>query len=306
MVKAILEKMGYKPENQGSSNWLRMNALYRNSNTLSLAVNKETGWYTDFVTGQNGPLFKLVMLTLGVSEEDARNFLFGTFKGEVEKEQKDDNEIEQTNYFCDKFLEDLLPSYGFYLNRGISRETLIEFQSGVKTYGKLNNRFVFPIFDTNKKIIGVAGRDLFPESERPKWKILGVKNKFVDPHHLTLPFIEESQQVVLVESIGDALSLYENGVKNVLVVFGLSVSKSIILILIRCNIQEVVLALNNDKDNEENRGLIAAEKNKEKLSKFFKKDNIRICPPLKKDFGEMSPDEISKWAIENKIKQNKI
>lgn len=306
IVKSILEKMGYKPEVQGGSPWMRMKALYRNSNSLSLAVNKETGWYTDFVTNQTGPLFKLAMLTLNISEEEARNFLYGSYKKDTEVKPQEVEKVDQPNYFSDKFLDDLLPSYGFYLNKGISKSVLEEFQSGVKTYGKLNNRFVFPIFDHQKKIVGVAGRDLLPKSERPKWKLLGVKNKFVYPQHLSLQHIERESQVVLVESIGDALAMYENGIRNVLVVFGLSVSKSILLFLIRCNVQDIVLAFNNDSDSEDNRGLAASKNNKEKLCKFFKSENIRVCPPSKKDFGEMSPAEINSWALNNSVNQIKI
>ena len=36
------------------------------------------------------------------------------------------------------------------------------------------------------------------------------------------------KEVILVESIGDAMALYEQGIKNVLVMFGLSVNSHII------------------------------------------------------------------------------
>ena len=39
---------------------------------------------------------------------------------------------------------------------------------------------------------------------------------------------ETKKEVILVESIGDAMALYEQGIKNVLVMFGLSVNSHII------------------------------------------------------------------------------
>lgn len=301
MVKAILERLGYKPESAGSTEWLRMRALYRNSNSSSLAVNTKTGWYNDFVTGQQGPLFKLVMLTLDVSEEEARKFLYGNYidhAQDYELERKEEK-LKQEKFFSKDFLDDLLPSYGFYNNKGISSDTIKTFDGGVKTYGKLNNRFVFPVYDFNKKIIGISGRELFVQSERPKWKILGRKNNFIYPHHLTGDNIGITGEVILVESIGDGLALYEAGIKNFLVLFGLSISKSVILYLIRQNVQKIVIATNNDFQGEDNRGQVAAKGIEKQLLKFFRPESILISLPFKKDFGDMSSKEIQEWSAAN-------
>lgn len=301
MIKDILEDLGYKPQVSGSQ-WLRMNAVYRNGNSLSLVVNQETGWFEDFVTGHNGPLFKLVMMTLGIGEQEAKKYLTGSYYSLQEVKEKTVEKIDQQKFFPSDYCNDLLPSYSFYKNRGISEATLKEFDSGVKTYGKMNNRFVFPIYDSNKKIIGIAGRELFQNSERSKWKIMGRKVKFLYPHHLTQNFIEKSREVILVESIGDGLALYENGIKNFLITFGLTISKELILYLIRLNIDKVIIATNNDVKSSENRGLLAADNIKLKLLKYFRDDQIIIKLPTKKDFGEMNAQDITNWA--NKNEQN--
>jgi DNA primase len=187
-----------------------------------------------------------------------------------------------------------MPWYTFYKNRGISEQTIKDFGGGVKTYGKLNNRFVFPIYQ-GEKIVGLAGRDLYTNSQRPKWKILGRKANFVYPYKLTLSDIESSRCVILVESIGDALSLYEAGIKNFLVLFGLSVSKPVTLTLIKSNVDKIIIATNNDMDLETNRGMKAALGIKYKLSKFFSPDSIFVKLPYKKDFGDMKKQEIIDW-----------
>lgn len=299
MIKDILERMGYKPDGNGSE-WLRMKALYRKSDSPSLAVHSKTGWYEDFVTGQSGPFVRLVMMTLDIGEQEAKSYLHGSFLGktpiEVEVEAPKNCGVKIEKYFDEDSIANLLPSYGFYQKRGISVDVLKTFDSGVRTYGKLNNRFVFPIYDFNKKIIGLAGRELFENSERAKWKILGRKKDFIYPHHLTGEEIGKTNSVVLVESIGDGLALYEAGIRNFLVTFGTAISKQIILYLIRQSVEKIVISMNNDIQSEENHGLIAAEKIKQNLEKFFSSNCIIIKLPFKKDFGDMNSQEIREWS----------
>lgn len=295
MIVELLKKMGYMPEKSGSD-YLRMKAIYRNSASSSLSVNTKSGWFTDFVTGQSGPLVKLAMITLNINEKDAKNFLRDEYfdSSANAREEEEETKIVQDKFFDSDFVKDLMPWYTFYKNRGISEQTVKDFGGGVKTYGKLNNRFVFPIYQ-GEKIIGLAGRDLYTNSQRPKWKILGRKANFVYPYKLSHSDIESSRCVILVESIGDALSLYEAGIKNFLVLFGLSVSKPVILTLIKSNVDKIIIATNNDIDSETNRGMEAALGIKYKLSKFFSSDSIFVKLPYKKDFGDMEKQEIIEW-----------
>lgn len=298
-VKDVLESIGYKV--QPFNNYWRMSALYRKSNSLSLSVHKETGWFQDFVTGQNGPLQNLVALTLGIGKEEALKKLKVWGEGFSIKNSEKET-LKQEESFDKSFIDDLLPSYAFYRNRGISESTLKRFGGGVKTSGKLNNRFVFPIYDENSQLVGIAGRDLFEKSERPKWKIIGRGTNFIYPFHITGQEIEKTGQVVLVESIGDGLALYEAGIKNFLVLFGTNISKKVILYLIRQNVQSIIIATNNDEKAVKNWGMDAASKIHKTLLKYFDGSKIEIRLPLKNDFGEMSKEEIRLWAGEKSAK----
>ena len=62
--------------------------------------------------------------------------------------------------------------------------------------------------------------------------------------------IRESKKVILVESIGDLLSLWEADVKNVIVTFGLDVSVPIINYLLKIDIDEICISFNNDEGNK--------------------------------------------------------
>jgi len=293
MIVELLKKMGYAPERSGPD-YLRMKAIYRNSASSSLSVNTKSGWFTDFVTGQSGPLIKLAMITLNINEKDAKSFLRNEYFDNTVEAEDQESKIVQEKFFNSDFLSDLLPSFNFYNKRGISNETLKDFKGGVKTYGKLNNRFVFPIFEGNK-IIGLAGRDLYSNSQRPKWKILGRKSNFVYPPDLASPEIQRTKTVILVESIGDALALYENGIKNFIVIFGLTVSKNVILFLMKSNLEKIIISTNNDADSDYNRGMEAALNIKSKLSKFFNSDTLKVKLPTRKDFGDMTKAEILEW-----------
>ena len=78
----------------------------------------------------------------------------------------------------------------------------------------------------------MSGRKLEIESKRPKWIHYGQKSKWIYPSFVNEKYIKQSGEVILVESIGDMLSLWEAGVKNTIVLFGVNLSKTILFYLI--------------------------------------------------------------------------
>ena len=76
-------------------------------------------------------------------------------------------------------------------------------------------RIVFPIYNENNQIHGFAGRDVSPSSkaDRPKWKHVGKKTKWIYPYFINTKIfndsVKERGSVILVESIGDMLALFE-------------------------------------------------------------------------------------------------
>jgi hypothetical protein len=127
--------------------------------------------------------------------------------------------------------------------------------------------------------------------------------------HLAHKNIEESGEVILVESIGDCMALYEAGFKNVLMLAGLDISSKVMSYLNSFNLDKIIVSMNNDKHKETNSGGIATIKTVAKLSQIYDLDQICINPPLANDFGDMlesNPSNIdifSKWN-ERKCKWN--
>jgi len=106
--------------------------------------------------------------------------------------------------------------------------------------------------------------------------------------------LKETKEIFLVESIGDCLALWDAKINNVIVTFGLEVSVAILNLLLKIDPNKIYISFNNDiKKNEA--GNKAAEKAKNKLLRYFDSKQIDIKLPTKKDFGEMSVQEIEQW-----------
>ena len=53
-----------------------------------------------------------------------------------------------------------------------------------------------------------------------------------------------------MESIGDALNCFDNGIKNIGVTFGLDISKALLGYLLSLDADRIVLSTNNDNNKE--------------------------------------------------------
>ena len=190
-----------------------------------------------------------------------------------------------------------MPEYKYWNNRGVSSATLKRFESGVMRSGKMQDRYVFPIFDGQNSIVGMAGRSL-DEAKKPKWKLEGEKRLWAYPLKLNLSILKKEKKVILVESIGDMLALWEAGVKNTIVTFGLKVTSKIKQILISLSPESVHIAFNNDGNAA---GNAAATKAHTELLKHFDTHQISVALPSKNDFGCMSRDDILLWKSQHNL-----
>jgi hypothetical protein len=301
-IQDALIALGYKLSDRGA--YWQTSAVFRNGNNhTALQIYKNTGVWKDYVEDTPfSPFKRLVEATLGTND-----------KAEVNKYIKDDNagllyakktgkppKIEMEEVYDEAMLDRLLPHYKFYNNKGISTKTLLELKGGLATAGQLNQRFVFPIFNSFNQVHGFSGRDMAnkPNSNRPKWKHIGKKKNWIYPLYSsssTAEAIDSTKTVILVESIGDVLSLKENNFHNCLSAFGLDLSSKLICALVSMSLTSVVIAFNNDKDKDENRGQLGAVKSYLKLLGVFEPAAIKICLPEKNDFGDMDKDDYVRW-----------
>ena len=292
-VYQILIDLGYKLKDCGKE--YRARPLYRDSdNDTVLKIYKDTGHWFDFKENISGDFSSLVGMTLKLEDPSKakewlkdKNFTFHQPK-EVSKPL-----LKSTKKFDLDLLSNLENNHSYWNKRNINNETLSQFKGGVGKAGKMKNRYVFPIFDIKNNIIGFSGRDITNLS-KIKWKHLGEKNDFVYPLFLNSQDIETQKEVILIESIGDMLSLYQAGIKNVLVTFGTSLSLGILNYLLKIDVKKIYISLNNDS-NKNNAGNIGAEKTHSRLKRYFDDKQLKISLPTKKDFGEMNKEEILQW-----------
>lgn len=292
-VYDILSELGYKLKDYGKE--YRTKPLYRDSdNDTVLKIYKDTGHWFDFKENISGDFNSLVSMTLKMeTPEQAKAWLKNKNFNFIQKDSTKKPLIKATKTFDDLAIEDLDKDHSYWINRGIKLDVLELFRGGIIKKGKMKDRYVFPIFNSRNQIIGFSGRDI-TNKNKIKWKHIGDKSSWCYPLFISLDQIKNEESVYLVESIGDCLSLYQAGVRNTIVTFGLEISVSILNLLLKLNLNKIYISLNNDYEKKL-AGNIAADKAKCKLKRYFDLNQIEIKLPSKKDFGEMSLEEIISW-----------
>ena len=283
--KETLQKLGYDLQDCGS-HW-RTRAIYRNGKTnTSLIIYKDSGVWKDFgLDNQAKPFNALVKETLKTN--DPKILSTYLINNETVHTKPQQERIEMEKIYPESYLDKLLPMKTFYEKRGISNKTQIKFKCGYAGGGKMHRRMVFPIYDLDNQIHGFSGRSVVDYDNVPKWKHMGRKTNWIYTHHLSHNTIKEKQEVILVESIGDCMALYEAGFENVLMLAGLDISAKMISYLNTVDLNRIIVATNNDNSKQVNTGALASIKITAKLSTVFDLSLIRINPPVCNDFGEM-------------------
>jgi len=304
-IREVLNELGFKLRDRGP--YWQTNALWRNGNNFTaIQIYKDSGVWRDYVEGTSFlPFQALVEKTLGTKDKKILSRYIqpsGEAKSPSTFEKEDQKvKIQMDEIYSLEYLSKLLPHFKFYNDKEISTLTLKLYKGGLATAGKLNGRFVFPIFDENdpSQIIGFTGRHLRwkSESEFPKWKHVGRKSNWLYPACITSgdsrPFLEciqDRREIIIVESIGDSLALTQNKFLNHLVIGGLDLSSKQISFLLSHELDQIIIATNNDKSNV---GLHAAIKIFIKLLNYFDINKLRINLPIGNDFGDMQQDGVN-------------
>jgi hypothetical protein len=296
-LKDILYSIGYTKLKDFGRQY-SAKPLYRDSdNETALTINKDTGEWYDFVERVGGPLETLIEKTIGkpltpdLLSHISSDLFLPTRREEVE--------LPFQKVWKKECLSKLVSDHSYWLNRGVSNHTMAKFHGGIAIDGRMRNRYVFPIIDERGNIVGFSGRYLYPSKNVVRWKHLGTKSWWVYPT-LSFPSIAETRTVILVESIGDMLSLYDAGVTNIIVTFGVKLSASVIKFLLKADARRIFISLNNDS-KKNSVGNKAATEFFHTLRNYFDTNQIGIALPIKKDFGEMTNEEIILWKQLNQI-----
>lgn len=304
----VLSNLGYNLVDRGK--FWQTNAIYRGGdNRTALQIYKDTGTWKDHVLGSKFFPFKaLIEKTLNTKDKRViEKYLKDGHTDLTSRVRITTDKLTMPTIYTQSYLDTLLPHYNFYTTKGISKQTLKEFHCGLETEGKMYQRLVFPIINEDGEVHGLSGRLLVEKENQPKWKHIGGKNNWVYPFYTlkldgiskTEEAIEEKKEVILVESIGDCISLYDAGIKNVLITFGISLSPKLFCFLSQLNVDKIYISFNNDKDKKINIGMENCIKTYLKLLNAFDKDQLLISLPLNNDFGKMDKDLIKQWEEKN-------
>lgn len=289
-IRNRLERLGL-PITYQANTFLATSTEFRGGDTLTgLWAYEGNCWDEIEKRSYSWPQF--VATVKGISIADANKWLEGDEIEDGDVEEREEK-IKMPEKLKESDYKNLTKSYNFFLKRGISVETLDTFGAGLAESGPMYGRVCFPI-RCNGVLKGITGRDVL-NRDGIKWKIKGRKGEFIFPLFEPEVF-QKTKQICLIESVGDSLSLWNSGIKQNLVQFGLSLSSKQLSFIISQNPEKVFICLNNDKDSLENRGQDAALKIKKKLEMFFSSNKIIIAPPLLNDFGEQTKEENLKWA----------
>jgi DNA primase len=96
-------------------------------------------------------------------------------------------------------------------------------------YDRFRGRIIFPIIDLNNKVAGFGGRTLFDENPKylnsPESAVYS-KSSILYGLNETRNDVRKDNRVIIVEGYIDLLSLYQNGVKNVVATMGTSLTSN--------------------------------------------------------------------------------
>lgn len=304
--KNILLDVGYSNIKDNGREF-RMKPMYRDSSSDTvLSVRKDTGHFIDFSKQISGSFEYLIQISMGLKNiEEAKTVLEDKWEvnGEIKREHRPP--VSGVKIFPSSYLEKIIPDHSYWEKRNISKETLELFRGGVVNNGTMSNRYVFPIFNSKEELIGVTGRFIkeIPEGKStPKWLHRGKTSEWKYPLQVNQKILKEKKEIILVESIGDMLALWECGVRNTAVVFGLNISPPFISLLIKLDPNKIFVSFNDDSDNNSagNKGVETAVR---KLKNYFDPHQVQVAFPTQNDFGDMSREEVLEWKEKNILKK---
>lgn len=286
----LLRGAGCNPRNYGS--YLTCNAGYRGGmDPGSVAIYLSTNTVKDFVTGNTFSLEEFLKMTLKIQSPDQIKSILNDKSVYYTDFDRNDPFNKVAKYYPKEDLSGLVNDCSYWSKRGVSEDTLKSFDGGVCLSGKMYKRYVFPIFNARNKIQGFSGRDTTGKS-KIKWKHIGHRNEWAYPFKFNHGIIKEKRELILVESIGDMLALWQSGIKNTGVTFGTQVGGGLLKAIIRLDPRHIIIATNNDENKA---GQKAASKMRNTLESFFDPNQIQVSHPNKNDFGDQTPEENREW-----------
>lgn len=177
----------------------------------------------------------------------------------------------------------------YFKSRGFKSETLKYFDVGDcnDKKSKLYERAIIPIHnDAGDSIIGCTARTI-KEYRSPKFLLYPTgfdKRHFFYNYHRAIQYVNNTSSLFLVEGQSDVWKLYEAGIKQVMGIFGRSLSKEQEQKIHLMPVAHIVVLLDNDQSGREAKIQIQRQ-----LNRMYKLYFPKIPT---KDVGDMSIEQI--------------
>lgn len=164
---------------------------------------------------------------------------------------------------------------------------LIKNRDGGGYVDRFRDRVIFPISDTEGRVVGFGGRVLNDEDSRPKYlnspeTPVYKKGNILYGLHITKDSIREKRDVFLVEGYFDLITTYQEGIKNIIATSGTALTENHVKVL-RRYADTVTLVFDGDEAGKK-----ASERGGITLSKGGMK--VKVMPLL----SEKDPDSLIK------------
>ena len=191
--------------------------------------------------------------------------------------------------------------YKLLAKKNINNEILdnlgLVYINGTDVFDFFNNRIIIPIEDLKGNVVGFSGRIFNGEKETSKYintkeTVIFKKGQILFNYHNAKNAIRDEKCVIIVEGNMDAITLSSSGIKNVVALMGVALSKEQIDVLKKLKVP-VILMLDNDQA-----GLNSTLKNGEMLR------SVDIDVKVVRLTGEKDPDEYIRANGVDALKDN--
>jgi DNA primase catalytic core len=238
------------------------------------------------------------------------------------------------SYYQHTFTEDQR-GLEYLKNRGITdKQSLLDFGTGfvngslknilpedpevidtLKDLGILNqkgnetfyNCVVFPLFDQNGGVVNLYGRNINPDNGVSHLYLAGSRSGIINRQA-----VKRSSTILLTESIIDALTLYDQGFKNVIPAYGVNGLTDDHLSLFNCGVKEIYICFDSDQAGKDGAAKAAEQLKKKGITCHIvtlpdKDINIYFNRHTPEEFEELlkaaNPESIEQSDSLNKRKQ---
>lgn len=207
-------------------------------------------------------------------------------KGLKYQDEEDSIGIDISDIEIDYSDEDQIQYIQYFIDRGLSPETLRIFEIG---YSKLKERIVIPVRDAQYKLVGFIGRAIHDYQEPRYLYNTGFKRAEV---LFNLQNAKKHNSCIVVEGSVDAMFVHQAGFPNVVATLGARVSPKQLSMLKKYFDEITVFSDNDDAGNQMRDDIMDGCRGKDLYTVKY--------PDNKKDPGEMTQQEII-TTLTNKI-----